>query len=44
MEALLGSLIGVIVVQFSFLWYRIGKLEGRIKALNNNLKGGKDGS
>lgn len=48
METLVGSLIAVVVAQFSLLWYRIGRLEGRIRDLNNNLhsekgkgKGGK---
>jgi len=44
MEALVGSLIGIVIVQFSLLWYRIGKVEQKVKDLTNNLKGGKNGS
>lgn len=43
MEALVGSLIGIVIIQFSLLWYRLGKVEQKVKDLNNNLKGGKDG-
>ena len=43
MAALIGSLIGIVIVQFSLLWYRLGKVEQKVKDLNNNLKGGGDG-
>lgn len=40
MEALVGSLIAVVIAQFSLLWYRIGKVEQKLKNLDNNLRGG----
>ena len=43
MEALVGGLIVVVIGQFSLLWYRIGRLEGRLtKAINGARKEGKD--
>lgn len=43
METLVGSLIGIVVIQFSLLWYRIGRVEQKLKDLGNNLKGGDNG-
>ena len=40
MEALVGSLIVTVIAQFSLLWYRIGRVEQKVKELGNNLKGG----
>lgn len=37
MEGLIGGLIAVVIGQFSLIWYRLGKVEGRLKQLNNNL-------
>ncbi len=33
-EALIGTLTAVVLVQFSALWYRMGKIEGELKKLN----------
>ena len=45
MEGLIGTLIAVVVGQFSLLWYKLGKMEQKLKALNellhNSKKGGK---
>jgi len=41
MEIVIYSLFGVVIGQFTLLWYKIGKLEGKLNGLNNNLKGGK---
>ena len=38
MEALISSLIGIVIVQFSLLWYRIGRVEQKVKDLNNHLR------
>lgn len=43
MEALVGSLLVVIIGQFSLLWYRLGKIEQQLKHLNNKPKGGNNG-
>lgn len=43
METLVGSLIGIVIIQFSLLWYRIGKVEQKVKDLNNHLKEGNNG-
>ena len=40
MEALIGSLIGIVIVQFSLLWYRLGKVEQKLQDLNRKVKGG----
>ena len=43
METLIGGLIVIVIGQFSLLWYRIGRLEGRLtKAINGVSKEGKD--
>ncbi|KKN87085.1 hypothetical protein LCGC14_0263550 [marine sediment metagenome] len=36
MEGLVGGLIGIVIVQFSLLWYKIGKVEQKVKDLNSN--------
>lgn len=43
MEALVGGLITLVLVQFSLLWYRMGRIEQRIKELNKNLGRKNDG-
>jgi len=40
MEALVGGLIGVVIVQFSFLWFRLGKVEQKLRDINGNLSQG----
>ena len=37
-EILLGALTMVMLAQFSALWYRMGKIEGKLKELNGCLK------
>lgn len=37
MEGLIGGLIAIVIGQFSLLWYRIGRVEQKLKDLNNNL-------
>lgn len=48
MEGLVAALIAVLISQFAFLWYRIGRLEGILKEHcketrrgNNDHRGGK---
>lgn len=43
MEGLVGGLIGIVVVQFSLLWYKIGKVEQRVKDLTNTPGRDKNG-
>ena len=37
MEGLLGAVVAIIIGQFSVIWWRLGRIEGKLKQLNNNL-------
>ena len=37
-ETLLGVLASIMIVQFSALWYRMGKIEGLVKRINGCLE------
>ena len=39
--AVAGMLIVVVVGQFSLLWWRIGRLEGKVDSLNHNFSKGR---
>lgn len=43
MEGLIGGLIGIVIAQFSLLWYKIGRVEQRVRDISSILNGGKDG-
>ncbi len=40
MDAADLTLIGIVIVQFGLLWYRVGRLEGMISRNNRGDKGG----
>ena len=37
--AFIGVIMGVIIVQFSALWHKLGKLEGKISSLMRERNG-----
>ena len=41
MEAMLGGLCLIVIGQFSLLWWRIGKLEGKVDRINGGNPGKK---
>lgn len=38
-ESLVGGLVLLVAGQFSLLWYKLGKIEQKVKALGNHLSG-----
>ncbi len=38
-ETYIGTLIVVVIAEFSALWYRMGKIEGELKRLNGQIHG-----
>ena len=40
---LFGILLGVMVTQFALLWYKMGRVEGHLRELNNLKRRDKDG-
>lgn len=43
MEAIVGGLCALVLGQFSLLWWRIGKLEGKLDRMNNKDNPGNKG-
>ena len=37
MEALIGGLLTALIAQFSFIWYKLGKIERHLKELNGRM-------
>lgn len=38
--AFLGALLGVMITQFTLLWYKLGRLEGQLQKLNDKHREG----